>query len=79
MKNVSLVFIVNFGNQLISHSFFHLPSAAVRQHFCVKCTPVLLGIADNQSNYVSELYEFFCSLLAVMHPVKKHLSTYAAE
>lgn len=33
MKNVSLVFIVNFGNQLISHSFFHLPPAATRQQF----------------------------------------------
>lgn len=33
MKNVSLVFIVNFGNQLISHSFFHLPYAAIRQQF----------------------------------------------
>lgn len=33
MKNVSLVLIVNFGNQLISHSFSHLPPAATRQQF----------------------------------------------
>lgn len=74
MKNVSLVFIVNFGNQLISHSFFHLPSAAMLgSHFCVKCTlvPTLVGIIDNQSNYMSEVLSF----LASNHLVKKHLST----
>lgn len=32
MKNISLLFIVNFGNQLISH-FFHLPSTAMWQPF----------------------------------------------
>lgn len=59
MKNTSLVFIVNFGNQLINHSFVTSHLLLCGSHFCVKCTLVPVGIIDNQSNYMYELYTEF--------------------